>query len=186
MSEKPPPMPGKGPPPMPRPPEPPATEKLPPAEPPTRKQLDYIAALGGDPERVHDRRAASRSIDLLKGGARPGGPTNRQLALLAFLGYPPEVMGWTMEEAKRCLDREVTREIRAAWTACKRARRAQGFDDVPADMAADPRASWEEMEEWREALFGKPRRGCVATGAKILLGVIVFLLVLWAVITLGQ
>ena len=53
--------------------------------PPTRKQLDYIGDLGGNPSRVKTRRQASEAIDRLKSGQSQGGGCLGAAAILVLL-----------------------------------------------------------------------------------------------------
>ena len=53
--------------------------------PPTRKQLDYIRDLGGNPSRVKTRKQASRAIDRLKTGRGQGGGCFGVAALVVLL-----------------------------------------------------------------------------------------------------
>ncbi len=173
MSE-PPPLPGSTPPPLPGS-KPRAKKAARKERPPTQKQLDYIAALGGDPEVAKSLAHASDMIDALKEESESRA-TNRQMARMIFIGLQNDPRSFSRRDASDVLDEYISDYNTKTWNQYKAWRESQGMRDVP-EVRFDYEAARAEIEQWRDE-NEKSAGGCLKAvfAALKLLGFIILAL----------
>ncbi len=116
-------------------------------KPPTQRQLDYIANLGGDPAQVQSRKHALEMIHSLEESSESLA-TNRQLARLIFIGVKSDPRNFSMEYASELLGKYINDYNSQLWHDYKVWRQLNGKRDVPS-VRLDYEGARAEIEQWR-------------------------------------